>query len=75
LRRPMEAILDDELFNARGGTTDSELMFLLALQFVLREAPIAAMAEMIGFIEDLAENTICLVLLRFTAAFSDGKAL
>ncbi|MGZ2382972.1 class II glutamine amidotransferase [Rhizobium leguminosarum] len=75
LRRPMEAMLDDDLFNARGGTTDSELMFLLALQFGLREAPIAAIAEMIGFIEDLAENTIGSVLLRFTAAFSDGKAL
>ncbi|MBX5232011.1 class II glutamine amidotransferase [Rhizobium sp. NLR4a] len=75
LRRPMEATLDDELFNARSGTTDSELMFLLALQFGLREAPIAAMAEMIGFVEDLAENTIGSILLRFTAAFSDGKSL
>ncbi|MDR9812022.1 class II glutamine amidotransferase [Rhizobium hidalgonense] len=75
LRRPMEAMLDDELFNARGGTTDSELMFLLALQFGLREAPIAAMAEMVGVVEDLAENLIGSILLRFTAAFSDGNAL
>ncbi|ANK84003.1 MULTISPECIES: class II glutamine amidotransferase [unclassified Rhizobium] len=75
LRRPMEAMLDDELFNARSGTTDSELMFLLALQFGLREAPIAAMADMVGFVEDLAESTIGSILLRFTAAFSDGKSL
>ncbi|ANK89899.1 MULTISPECIES: class II glutamine amidotransferase [Rhizobium] len=75
LRRPMEAMLDDELFNARSGTTDSELMFLLALQFGLREAPIAAMADMVGFVEDLAERTIGSILLRFTAAFSDGKSL
>ncbi|MBY5557172.1 class II glutamine amidotransferase [Rhizobium leguminosarum] len=75
LRRPMEAMLDDELFNARGGTTDSELMFLLALQFGLREAPVAAMAEMIGVIEDLAESVIGSILLRFTAAFSDGSTL
>ncbi len=50
-------------------------MFLLALQFGLREAPIAAMANMIGFVEDLAENIIGSILLRFTAAFSDGKTL
>ncbi|RFB99151.1 class II glutamine amidotransferase [Rhizobium leguminosarum bv. trifolii] len=75
LRRPMEAMLDDELFNVRSGTTDSELMFLLALQFGLREAPIAAMAAMVGFVEDLAENIIGSILLRFTAAFSDGNTL
>jgi glutamine amidotransferase len=75
LRRPMEAMLDDELFNARGGTTDSELMFLLALQFGLREAPVAAMAEMVGFVEDLAESVVGSILLRFTAAFSDGNTL
>lgn len=50
-------------------------MFLLALQFGLREAPVAAMAEMIGAVEELAESTLGSILLRFTAAFSDGKSL
>jgi glutamine amidotransferase len=71
----MEAMLDDELFAARGGTTDSELMFLLALQFGLRQTPMAAMAETIGFVESLAETVLGSVLLRFTAAFSDGSTL
>jgi glutamine amidotransferase len=75
LRRPMEAMLDDELFNARSGTTDSELMFLLALQFGLRQTPMAAMAEMLSFIEGLAESIVGSALVRFTAAFSDGKSL
>jgi glutamine amidotransferase len=35
----------------------------------------AAMAETISFVEGLAENHIGSALLRFTAAFSDGKAL
>ncbi|MGO7565767.1 hypothetical protein ACC754_43770, partial [Rhizobium johnstonii] len=35
----------------------------------------AAMAEMIGVIEDLAESVIGSILLRFTAAFSYVKAL
>ncbi len=68
-------MLDDELFNARSGTTDSELMFLLALQFGLRDAPIAAMAEMVSFVEGLAENILGGAHLRFTAAFSDGRSL
>lgn len=75
LRRPMETMLDDDLFNVRSGTTDSELLFLLALQFGLRDAPIAAVAETIAFVEGLAENILGSVLLRFTAAFSDGKSL
>jgi glutamine amidotransferase len=75
LRRSMEAMLDDDLFNARGGTTDSELMFLLALQFGLRQTPISAMSEMIRFIEGLAENILGSALVRYTAAFSDGKTL
>jgi glutamine amidotransferase len=75
LRRPMETMLDDELFNARSGTTDSELLFLLALQFGLRDTPIAAVAQTIAFVEGLAENILGSVLLRFTAAFSDGKSL
>jgi predicted glutamine amidotransferase len=75
LRRPMEAVLDDALFNARSGTTDSELMFLLALQFGLRREPIAAMTEMVSFVEGLADSILGGVHLRFTAAFSDGKSL
>ena len=75
LRRPMEAMLDDELFNARTGTTDSELLFLLALQFGLCQTPMAAMAETISFVEGLAEHITGSALVRFTAAFSDGKSL
>lgn len=75
LRRPLEAVLDDELFHARGGSTDSELLFLLALQFGLCQTPIAAVAETISFVEDLAEKITGSALVRFTAAFSDGRSL
>jgi predicted glutamine amidotransferase len=75
LRRPMEAMLDDTLFQARSGTTDSELMFLLALQFGLTENPLHAMAETISFVEGLAEHLTGSALIRFTAAFSDGRSL
>jgi predicted glutamine amidotransferase len=75
LRRPMEAVLDDELFHARCGSTDSELLFLLALQFGLCQTPIAAVAETISFVEGLSEKIIGSALVRFTAAFSDGRFL
>jgi predicted glutamine amidotransferase len=75
LRRPMEAMLDDGLFQARSGTTDSELIFLLALQFGLATDPIAAMAETVSFVEGLSIRLTGSALVRFTAAFSDGKSL
>ena len=75
LRRPMEAMLDDRLFHARSGTTDSELLFLLAMQFGLMTNPVAAIAETIGFVEGLSIHLTGSALVRFTSAFSDGKSL
>lgn len=75
LRRPMEAMLDDEHFGARAGTTDSELLFLLAMQSGLREAPLKAMADAIGFVEDLSLKLVGSARIRITAAFSDGTTL
>ncbi len=75
LRRPMEAMLDDAHFHARTGTTDSELLFLLALQFGLRERPLQAMSDAIGYVETLSRRETGRARVRFTAAFSDGKDL
>ena len=75
LRRAMEAMLSDELFHSRGGTTDSELLFLLAIQFGLKERPLAAMAEAIGFVEELSHKVVGSSRIRFTASFSDGETL
>jgi glutamine amidotransferase len=75
IRRPMEAMLDDEHFHARVGTTDSELLFLLALQFGLKERPIAAMEEAVGFVEQISLHLTGAARIRMTAAFSDGDTL
>ena len=75
LRRPMETMLDDEYFNGRHGNTDSELLFLLAMQFGMKERPLTAMAEAIGFVTGLSLHLVGSVKIRFTAAFSDGKSL
>ncbi|MBB4953010.1 glutamine amidotransferase [Agrobacterium vitis] len=75
LRRSLEQMLDDEHFNARSGSTDSELIFLLAMQYGMKQRPLEAMAEVIGFVEKLSLEMIGSARVRFTAAFSDGSAL
>ncbi len=75
LRRPLETMLPDELYRARQGTTDSELIFLLAFHFGLESEPLFALRETISFIERLAQHLGLKPDVRFTAACSDGKTL
>lgn len=75
LRRPMESMLCDDLHRARSGTTDSELLFMLAMQFGLENNPFGAFREAISFVESLARHLEREVLVRFTACFSDGNNL
>jgi predicted glutamine amidotransferase len=75
LRRPLETMLPDNLYAVRLGTTDSELIFLLALHFGLDSAPLFAIREAISFIERLSIHFGLGADVRFTAAFSDGERL
>ena len=75
LRRPMESMLDNDLYSARTGSTDSELLFLLALQFGLDRDPLGAVAEALSFVERLAEKLDLKPHIRFTAALSNGRDL
>ncbi len=73
--RCMEMQLDDRLYHHRAGTTDAELFFLLAHQFGLDQDPRGALETTIGFVETEAARLGIDVLIRFTAAFSDGETL
>ena len=75
IRRRMEGLLSDDLFHARTGTTDSELLFLLALELGLERDPHGAISRAIATVETLSSDVCGDVLVRFTAAFSDGDAL
>jgi glutamine amidotransferase len=75
LRRPLETMLPDDLYAARTGTTDSELIFLLAMHFGLESAPLMAFREAISFIERLAVHLGYPADVRFTSAFTDGQKL
>lgn len=73
--RKLEAHLSDELYAARLGSTDSELIFLLAIQNGLGENPHSAFKKTICLIERVAREAGLIPLLRFAAAFSDGITL
>ncbi|MBW3097623.1 class II glutamine amidotransferase [Pseudohoeflea coraliihabitans] len=75
MRRALENRLSDHLFERRAGTTDSELLFLLALEFGLESDPAAAFREAIRFTLEQAARAGLSQLVRFTAAFSDGETL
>lgn len=75
LRRRLDMLLPEELYAHRLGTTDSEVMFLLALSLGLEEDPAGALARLAGLLEDLAVDLGETPLLRLTAALSDGRTL
>lgn len=75
LRRPLEALLDDALYAKRRGQTDSELLFLLALQFGLDTDPLAALRMVIERACAVAASRDVPFSMRFTAALSDGDRL
>lgn len=74
LRRPLEALLDDTHYAMRSGGTDSEVLFLLLLQFGLGN-PETALAAMLEAVHRTAEAAGVTPHIRFTSAFSDGETL
>lgn len=75
LRRKLDALIPDDLYTHRSGTTDSEALFLLALGYGLREDPVRAIQHTVHAVADLAADAGVPFAFRFTAALSDGKAV
>ena len=76
LRRALEADLPDDLYAARRGATDSELLFLLAMARVARGAVAAdAMLEVLDDTRMLMQQLGIEPPLRFAAALADGNKL
>lgn len=70
-RRVWEAQLPDQMYNARRGTTDSELLFLSLLAQGLEDNPQVAIAEMLNRLKaepGAGPN-------RITCVFTDGESL
>ncbi|WP_136443914.1 class II glutamine amidotransferase [Pacificoceanicola onchidii] len=75
LRRRLEALLPDELYALRRGSTDSELLFLLLLNAGLAEHPGRACRDVISLLTDTAEAIGVPPFFRQTCVFSDGQSL
>jgi len=76
IRRRMEALLPDELYAARKGATDSELMFLLAVNHIEQGmAPMDAMRTMLGEVRHMMAEAGIVTPLRFAAALADGETI
>lgn len=75
IRRQLENLLDDRLFAARLGNTDSELMFLLLIQYEVETDFAAAINELIVTVQKTLADAAITAPFRFTAAFSDGTKL
>ncbi len=75
VRRELTLAVDDELFPSIEGTTDSELMFFLALTFGLEDDPVAAVARMVGFVEETGRKHGVELPIQMTVATTDGATV
>ena len=75
LHRDLAFAVAPELFPLIRGTTDSELMFLLALTFGMAGDVHAGIARMAGFVEVIAEQHGIQNALQMTLGISDGESL
>lgn len=75
VRRKVEAAIPDHLFDHRGGTTDSEALFLLMLANGLADDPMHAVTETIAFVESEMRRAHIVEPLKMTAAMTGGKGL
>jgi predicted glutamine amidotransferase len=75
IRRRVEALIPDDLFRERMGTTDSEALFLLIIALGLDHDPQLAVEKAIAIVEAEMEKAGITEPLKFTSAFTDGQTL
>jgi glutamine amidotransferase len=75
LRRDLMLAIDPALFPSIVGSTDSEVMFLLALTFGLQDDPVAAVERMAGLVEATGRRHGVEHPLQMTVGTSDGDRL
>jgi glutamine amidotransferase len=75
IRRDLLFAVAPHLFNHIQGTTDSELMFYLALTFGLEEDPIGGLERMVGFVEQTAAAQGIDPALWMTVGLTNGSAV
>jgi predicted glutamine amidotransferase len=75
VRRELVLAVDDSLFASIEGTTDSEVMFYLALTHGLEDDPVAAVDSMVGVVERTGRRHGVEHPMQMTVATTDGKVV
>jgi glutamine amidotransferase len=75
IKRELALGVAPDLYSLIEGTTDSEIIFYLALTFGLDDDPIGAMERTVGFIEKVARENGIEHSVQMSLGFSDGERL
>lgn len=75
LKRDLMLAVHPELYPYVAGSTDSEVMFYLALTFGLRDDPVAAVQRMVGCVEEAARRHGVGNPVQMTLAMSEGERI
>lgn len=75
VRRKVEALIPDEFYPARVGTTDSEAVFLAIMGAGINADPVAATARVMTQLIELVDRVEVPESLRFTSALTNGRDL
>jgi glutamine amidotransferase len=73
LKRDLVMAVAPELFSCIQGTTDSEILFFLALSLGLNEDPIGAVERTVGLVEHIAQRHGVANALQMTLCLADGQ--
>jgi glutamine amidotransferase len=75
IRREMVMSIEPELFTELRGSTDSELMFYMAITFGLANDPLGALEKMAGMVEKFAADKGIENCIQMSLGVADGDTL
>jgi glutamine amidotransferase len=75
IRRRVEALVPDELYHVRTGTTDTEAIFLAAAARGMAADPVAAISQTLALVLEEMQRAGVAAALRFTAALTNGEGI
>ena len=75
VKRELVLAVDPSLYTSIEGTTDSEVLFYLALSFGLQDDPIDAVERTVGFVEQTGRKHGVEHPIQMTIATSDGRSI
>ena len=75
IKRELALAVDESLYASIEGSTDSEMLFHLALTFGLEDDPPRAVERMVGFVEEVGHRRGVQDPIQMTIGTSDGKSI